>query len=578
MATIQINSTLVQEVAVLELPENSLFSSDISLPHFDDLQSIANDASEAINASNQDFRFPAPSNSNSLSPNISPSLTWTAGHATFGQQTFSNTGLLGTQDNYNHEEDHDDIFPVSDSQPLMAEGIVTSNTTPASTLNLTSFDFNNIFKLHSNPNAKHTVYLDFDGHTTVNTAWNSATLPTIISPAYDTDGNTASFSVGELQTILGIWQRVAEDFAPFELNITTEAPSIEDLQKSGVGDTRWGIRAVMTQKVNLADNAAIFSGYGGIAYLNSFNSSIDLPLFAFNKTGDTNAAMTASHEIGHSLGVSHDGQIDSNPLDTINDAKSYHDGFGSGETSWGSLMGAPFYKNLTQWSKGEYQYANNQEDDLAIITTKNGFGYRADDYGNTNSTATSLIADSSGKISAFGMIERNTDKDVFSFTTGTGNISLNIAAASKSYISSGNSNYDVKYLDARGSNIDLWAGIYNAAGTLLAESNPVDLLSASFTNLYLNAGSYYLQIDGVGKSGADGYSDYGSLGQYAINGSLVNNVNTAPVLQKALADVTVNEDNVFTWSLAANTFIDNNAGDILSYSAKLADGSLCLLG
>jgi hypothetical protein len=132
---------------------------------------------------------------------------------------------------------------------------------------------------------------------------------------------------------------------------------------------------------------------------------------------------------------------------------------------------------------------------------------------------------------------------------------------------------DVKYLDARGSNIDLWAGIYNAAGTLIAESNPVDLLSASFTNLYLNAGSYYLQIDGVGKSGADGYSDYGSLGQYAINGSLVNNVNTAPVLQKAWADVTVNEDNVFTWSLAANTFIDNNAGDILSYSAKLADGS-----
>jgi Ca2+-binding RTX toxin-like protein len=570
MSNAQVNSALVQEISALdalELPENSSTSLNISIPHLSYLQSITYGTSEAIDvstsklSSNQDFRFPIPLTPSFLSPTTN-----------IRQQIFSNTILIGTPNNHIDEEGHEDLFPVSNGEALTAEGIITNNATPASTLNFSTFDFNNIFKLHSNPNAKQTIYLDFDGHTTVNTSWNSVTRPTIISPAFDTDGNTASFSVGELQTILGIWQRVTEDFAPFEVNVTTEAPSIEDLQKSGTGDTRWGIRALMTQNINLADNTAVFGGIGGVAYLNSFNSASDLPLFAFNKS-ENNAAMTASHEVGHSLGLNHDGQVDSNPLDAIDDSKSYHDGFGSGETSWGALMGAPFYKSLTQWSKGEYQYANNQEDDLAIITTKNGFGYRADDYGNTNSTATSLIADSSGKISVFGMIERNTDKDVFSFTTGTGNISLNIAAASRSYISNGNSNYDIKYLDARGSNIDLWAGIYNAAGSLVAESNPVDLLSASFTNLYLNAGSYYLQIDGVGKSGASGYSDYGSLGQYAINGLLVNKVNTAPLLQKALTDVTVNEDNVFTWSLAANSFIDGDAGDILSYTAKLADGA-----
>jgi Ca2+-binding RTX toxin-like protein len=576
MANAQINSTLVQDIAALDtvgLAEDSLTSLNVSISHLNSLPSIAIDASKKeFNDDRQNIEFPAP-----LASNFSFSTTNTLsaldiGYEAIRQRNFSTIEPLRTSDNHVEGEDHEDFFPVSRGENLTAEGIITNNASPGSTLSSSTFDFNNVFKLHSNPNAKHTIYLDFDGHTTVNTSWNSVAHPTIISPAFDTDGNTASFSVDELQTILGIWQRVTEDFAPFEVNVTTEAPSIEDLRRSGTGDTRWGIRALMTQNINLANNTAVFGSIGGVAYLNSFNSSTDLPLFAFNK-GENNAAMTASHEVGHSLGLNHDGQVDSNPLDTIDDSKSYHAGFGSGETSWGSLLGAPFGKSLTQWSKGEYQYANNKEDDLAIITTRNGFGYRIDDYGNSNSTATSLVADSSGKISAFGLIERNTDKDVFSFSTGAGNISLNIAAASKSYIADGLGNYDVKYLDARGSNIDLWAGIYSSDGVLVAESNPVDLLSASFTNLYLNAGSYYLQIDGVGKNGLDGYSDYGSLGQYAINGSLINRVNTAPLLSKALADVTVNEDNVFTWTLAADTFTDSDAGDILLYTAKLADGS-----
>ncbi len=573
MTNAQVNSALVQEITALDalgLTEDSLTILNVSIPHLNYLQSNDTSATELNN--NQDFRFPAPLALDFLSSTTNISLAWAAGRKTIGQPTFSNAVLLGTQDNHTDDEDHEDLFPISDGEALTAEGIITNNSNPDSTLSFSSFDFNNAFKLHSNPNAKHTIYLDFDGHTTVNTSWNSVTHPTIISPAFDTDGNTSSFSVGELQTILGIWQRVTEDFAPFEVNVTTEAPSIEDLRKSGTGDTRWGIRALMTQNTNLANNTAVFGGIGGVAYLNSFNASTDLPLFSFNK-GENNAAMTASHEVGHSLGLNHDGQVDSNPLDTVNDSKSYHSGFGSGDTSWGSIIGAPFNKSLTQWSKGEYQYANNQEDDLAIITTRNGFGYRADDYGNDTNTATSLIADTSGKIRAFGIIERNTDKDVFAFTTGTGNISLNIAAASRSYISDSIGNYDVKYLDARGSNIDLWAGIYNSNGILVAESNPVDLLSASFTNFYLTAGSYYLQIDGVGKTGNDGYSDYGSLGQYAINGLLVNSTNTAPVLAQALADVTAIEDSVFTWSLPANTFTDGDAGDVLSYSAKLADDS-----
>jgi Ca2+-binding RTX toxin-like protein len=485
--------------------------------------------------------------------------------------TDSFSTLASTETTLDTNEEHDHFYPISNDGALAA-GVITNTGNPSTPTTLTNFDLTSVFKLNSNPNAKHTIYLDFDGHVTENTYWNDSTRSKIISPAYDTDGNAAIFSAKELKEIVGIWQRVAEDFAPFEVNVTTAAPNIEDLRNTGLNDTRWGIHTLMTQNVNMVDNKTLFSGAGGIAYLGSFNWDDATPIFAFNK-GENNAALTASHEIGHSLGLDHDGLLDSNPTDTINDAKAYYSGHGSGDTSWGSLMGAPFNKSLTQWSKGDYKNADNTEDDLAIITTENGFGYRRDEVGDTNSTATRLYADASNKVSTFGIIERNTDKDVFSFATGTGNVTLNIAAASRAYIVDAQGNFSPQYLDAQGTNLDLWAGIYNANGTLVAESNPADLLSASFTNLFLNAGLYYLQIDGVGKTGTNSYSDYGSLGQYAIKGQLIDIYNARPVLNTAFADQTTKEDAIFSWKLPTNTFSDPDANDVLTYSARMADGS-----
>jgi Ca2+-binding RTX toxin-like protein len=459
-----------------------------------------------------------------------------------------------------HDHDYLDSYPVSDTDDVAA-GTITNNANPGASTSLTNFDFSNVFKLHSNPNAKHTIYLDFDGHTTENTRWNIDQPIIIVSPAYDTDGDASTFSNAEMKEIVEIWQHVAEDFAPFEVNVTTEAPNVEDLKKSGAGDTRWGIRNLMTQKINTVDNKAIFNpGTGGIAFGGSFNYSSDTPIFTFNK-GANNGGMTASHEIGHSLGLDHDGQVDSNPNDTINDATTYHPGFGTGSTSWGTIMGSPFNKSLTQWSKGDYQYANNQQDDLEVITTKNGFGYRVDDYGNDLNTATRLSADANNKISAFGLIERNTDKDVFSFVTGAGStlLNLNVATASRSYISDANGNFNTQYLNTQTTNLDLWAGIYSSDGKLVAQSNPTDLLSANFSNLFLTTGLYYLQIDGVGKDGINGYSDYGSLGQYSIN-SVLTSVNevTGDDLDNTLSGSS-NSD--YIQGLAGNDILRDNLGD-----------------
>jgi hypothetical protein len=46
----------------------------------------------------------------------------------------------------------------------------------------------------------------------------------IVTPAYDTDGNPATFSADELGSILAIWRGVSEDYAPFDVDVTTEEP------------------------------------------------------------------------------------------------------------------------------------------------------------------------------------------------------------------------------------------------------------------------------------------------------------------------------------------------------------------
>ncbi|MEO1433376.1 MAG: putative Ig domain-containing protein, partial [Cyanobacteria bacterium J06633_8] len=408
-------------------------------------------------------------------------------------------------------------------------------------------DFSDTFKLHSKPDAKHTIYLDFDGHVTENTGWKGGDR--IESPAYERDNNVNSFNDEEREEIQHIWQRVAEDFAPFNVNVTTEEPDIEDLRNTGNGDEKWGIRVVLTQD----DETLIAPGSGGVAFFNSFNDDIDTPVFVFNH-GEVFAADTVSHEVGHALGLNHDGKLATDS----SEREEYYNGHGSGATGWGTIMGASFYKTVSQWSKGEYYLANNSQDDLEVITSENGFGYRADDYGNTNATAFELTASNTNTLNAFGIIEGNTDIDVFSFVTGAGNVSLKIDPSSQVYISDGNGNYRLEYLDSRGANLDIWAGIYSADGTLVAESNPVESLFASF-DLFLDGGEYYIHVDGIGKGNPfaenpDGYTDYGSLGQYEISGTIV-----APpddVISIAATDANKNEgdsgNTSFTFTVTRN--------------------------
>ncbi len=402
-------------------------------------------------------------------------------------------------------EEAEDRYPES-SDPLLDLAVAASPLTNDDT-----------FKLHSHPGSNYTIYLDFDGGITEGTSWNTSTgIETLVDIAYDRNGDPASFSTSELSEIRNIWKLVAEDFAPFDVDVTTEDPGLDALTKSGSSDTTWGVRSLHTTNTN-----GVCNGCGGIAYIGSFSSALDLPIYAFNK-GVVAGGNTLSHEVGHSIRLGHDG---------ISGGATYYSGHGSGATAWGPIMGGTSAKTLKTWSNGDYYNASNQQDDLDVITTQNGFSYRADDHGNAFATASPLEISSANQLSGFGVIEQSNDIDLFSFWTDAGNVSFVVDP----------------YLDHP--NLDLWAGIYDSSGALVAESNPPDQVSASFSDLTLASGKYYLRVEGVGSHGVYnpaldkvfdpgepgytgpedeppwsvqnpiGYSDYASVGQYWITGT-----------------------------------------------------------
>ena len=342
------------------------------------------------------------------------------------------------------------------------------------------------FLLHSHPGANKIIYLDFTGHHSVNNSWNHD----IQFPPYNTSGGSATFSNGELNEIITWWKYVVEDYAPFDVDVTTEEPPLSALTKSGGGDQTWGIRCVMTQETGG------FGGFGGIAFLNSFNDSIDNPVFVLNK-GNNNGSMSASHEVGHSFGLSHDGL----------NSQSYHPGSGSGATSWGPIMGAPFGASLVQWSNGDYAGSTTTQNDVNIISSSsNGVNVQPDDHGDAFGAASPISAPVGCPVpqpgSATGIIETRNDVDAFFFTTTTsGEITVHAIPISP------------------GGNLDIQLDLLDGSGVPLASANPATQTDASIT-MTLPAGTYTALIDGVGKSGS--YSDYGCLGQYSIEVVLPN--------------------------------------------------------
>ncbi len=347
------------------------------------------------------------------------------------------------------------------------------------------------FVLHSRPSATRKIYLDFTGHTATGTSWKNFYngSSTVTTPTYDFDGNTNSFGSNELERIQYIWQRVAEDYSVFDVDVTTEDPGVEGLRKTTTGDVSFGIRVCIG---GASQDWYSNNGYGGVAYIGSFSWNSDTPCYVFTKNlGNGDEKYTAeaiSHEVGHSVSLYHDG------TSTL----GYYTGHGSGIDGWAPIMGVGYYQNTVQFSKGEYTGANNTENDFALITSH--IAYIPDDHGNTFAAATQLPE---GGFSVLGIIGQAADVDVFKFNAGAGTFNLSVG------------------VDSRSPNLNVLAAVYDVNGVVIATNNPGSSLGASFALTGMPAGTYYVAIDGDGSgTPSTGYSDYGSVGQYFLSGTV----------------------------------------------------------
>lgn len=311
----------------------------------------------------------------------------------------------------------------------------------------TEFSIAEATQLQSYPEAENVIYINVDGM-----VYNSA---------------------DRARAVLA-WRMASEDFRPFNVNITTSS--------SVYNSTAIANRMTVTLNAGFNSGLCSLAGFG---------------------TGSIQCIATVdnlSHEIGHGLGLSHDGG-------SINSVGQYY----QGNDYWGSIMGYVDLEMMGTFSQGEYEGASNLEDDLQIISSM--IDYRPDDHSNTSTNATDLVITASDSINPLnnnGIIEKSDDKDVFALTfTENSDVVLWITPL-KHY---NNLHVKARILDEQGN-------VISSSTALQHQGSLSTIMQAAKIEGSFTAGIYYLEISnsGYSENNISIYDAYGSLGYYEISG------------------------------------------------------------
>ncbi len=382
---------------------------------------------------------------------------------------------------------------------------------------LTSLNAISLPRLSSFPSSQATVFLDFDGQQVVSSSWNSG------NPL-----NCAAAGMTDAQ-ITEVFNRVAEHYRPFNLNITTDSAVF--------------LAAPLTKRIRIivTPTSSWYTGVGGISYTGSFTWGDDTPAFVFcDRLGPNSPKMVAeccTHESGHSLGLSHQSLYNNSCALTA----TYNPGYGTGETSWAPVMGNSYYKNSSGWYNGPTPNGcTNTQDNLLIISSSNGFTYRTDDYSDAPGVNATAISITNQAFSKSGIITTNTDKDAFKLNlTQNGKLQFNAVPFSIG------ANLD-------GANLDVKLTLYNSSLQAIGTYDPSTTLNATI-DTSLIAGIYYVVLQGTGNANA---STYSSLGSYDISGTFVA-AGALPIRDAALTGKADKSMHYLNWNIISDDPIKN---------------------
>ena len=377
------------------------------------------------------------------------------------------------------------------------------------------------FELASLPDSERTIFLDFDGHRLADTLWNDQDG---VAPAthagWDPDRNGAGFTDRERGLVQEIWSRIAEDYAPYDVNVTTADPGEAALTRSSAGDHRFGMRVLFSDSTALFD--AVTSGSTvGLAYIGTFDQ-VDrrdvAPALVFTSRMTADPALladVASHEVGHTLGLPHvHGKSGVRPVTAL----------------YGPLM-MPMVTGsaITQWA-------------LPDVTEipRGGLTLRGDEAGGTPGAATSVTESSTS-----GVISSASDEDWYRLN---GCAALTLAA----------------FPATHGPNLDLTLRLVDASDTTLASDAPTTTLSGGLVrgqgarlSRTLDGSTHYAVVagggDGVGGT-TGAYDRTGSIGGYTLDVVGCDTAASAPSIPRSVRAITTDDGTTtVTWQPPAHS-------------------------